>query len=44
MLEKNQILHMSFLCTDVYGCPKLLDMIASKDLSEFELYFSVRYN
>ena len=26
MFEKNQIFYMSFQCTDVYGCPKLLDM------------------
>ena len=27
MFEKNQILYMTFQCTDVYGCPKFLDMI-----------------
>ena len=27
MLENNQMLYMSFQCTDVYGCPKLLDML-----------------
>ena len=29
MFKNNQILYMSFQCTDVYGCPKLLDMNAS---------------
>ena len=26
MFKNNQILYMRFQCTDVYGCPKLLDM------------------
>ena len=26
MSENNQILYIRFQCTDVYGCPKLLDM------------------
>ena len=26
MFKNNQILYMCFQCTDVYGCPKLLDM------------------
>ena len=27
MFEKNQILYMRFQCIDMYGCPKLLDMV-----------------
>ena len=27
IFENNQILYMRFQCTDVYGCPKLLDMV-----------------
>ena len=26
MFKNNQILYIRFQCTDVYGCPKLLDM------------------
>ena len=29
-VKNNQILYMRFQCTDVYGCPKLLDMDGSK--------------
>ena len=32
MFLKNQILYMSFQCTDVYGCPKLLDMVRKKEM------------
>ena len=27
MFKNNQILCMRFQCTDVYGCPKLLDIV-----------------
>ena len=33
MFEKNQILYMTFQCTDVYGCPKFLDMAHPRKMS-----------
>ena len=36
MFEKNQIFYMSFQCTDVYGCPKLLDMLGVYVSSDFK--------
>ena len=35
MFKNNQILYMRFQCTDVYGCPKLLDMSFSLDRVPF---------
>ena len=37
MFLKNQILYMSFQCTDVYGCPKLLDMLRWQNSAAAEL-------